>query len=233
MNGLGCHSLLQGIFPIQGLNLCLLHWHSDSLPLVPSGKLWFCEHTSLSSSHCPLRHYSKVQGEGIRIKKDKTVIIIIIIKQIKPRKMSSDLSTLRVHIKMGTCVCMTESLRSAPETITTLLTCYPFSWCPTHFNPMHCATPGFPVCHQLLELAQTHIHWVSDAIQPSHPLSSSSPAFNLSQHQGLFHESVLCIRWPKYLSCSFSISPSNEYSGLISFRIDWFDPLAVQNPNKK
>ena len=65
------------------------------------------------------------------------------------------------------------------------------------------------------------------AIQPSHPLSSPSPAFNLSQHQGLF-QSVLCIRWPKYWSFSFSISPSNEYSGLISFRIDWFDLLAVQ-----
>ena len=73
-----------------------------------------------------------------------------------------------------------------------------------------------------LELAQTHVHWVGDAIQSSHSLSSPSPpAFNLSQHQ-----SVLCIRWPKYWS--FSISPSNEYSGLISFRIDWSDLLAVQ-----
>ena len=72
-------------------------------------------------------------------------------------------------------------------------------------------------------------HQVSDAIQPSHPLSSPSPpAFNLSQHQGLFQESVLHIRWPKYWSFSFSISPSNEYSGLISFRMDWLDPLAVQ-----
>ena len=70
--------------------------------------------------------------------------------------------------------------------------------------------------------------WVSDAIQPSHPLSSPSPpAFNLSQHQGLFHELALHIRWPKYWSFSFSISPSNEYSGLISVRIDWFDLLAI------
>ena len=89
--------------------------------------------------------------------------------------------------------------------------------------------PGFPVHHQLLELAQTHVHQVSDAIQPSYPLlSPSPPAFNLSQHQGLLHESVLRIRWPKYWNFSFSISPSNECSGLISFRMDWFDLLAVQ-----
>ena len=78
--------------------------------------------------------------------------------------------------------------------------------------------PGFPVHHQCPELAQTHFHCVSDATQPSHLLSSPSPcAFSLSQHQGLFNESVLCITWPKYWS--FSISPTNEYSGLISFRI--------------
>ena len=90
----------------------------------------------------------------------------------------------------------------------------------------HMNRPGFPVCHQLLKLAQTHVHWVGDAIQPSHPLSSPSPAFNLSQHHGLFNESIH-IRWPKYWSFSFSISPSNEYSGLISFRIYSFDLLAV------
>ena len=86
---------------------------------------------------------------------------------------------------------------------------------------MDCSIPGFPVHHQFLEPAQTHFHQVGDAIQPSCPLSSPSPpAFNLSQHQGLFHESVLRIKWLKYKSFSFSISPSNEYSGLISFRID-------------
>ena len=98
---------------------------------------------------------------------------------------------------------------------------------PTLCNPMDCSTPGLPVHHQLPEFTQTHVHWVGDAIQPSHPLSSPSPpAFNLSQHQGLF-------KWvsslPKYWSFSFSISPSNEYSGLISFRIHWFDLHAVQN----
>ena len=88
--------------------------------------------------------------------------------------------------------------------------------------------PVFPVDHQNPELAQTHVYRVSDAIQPSHPLSfPSPPAFNLSRHQGLFQR-VLQVRWPKYWSFSFSISPSTEYSRLISFRIDWLDLLAVQ-----
>ena len=87
--------------------------------------------------------------------------------------------------------------------------------------------PGFAIHHQLMELAQTHFHRVGDAIKPSHPLSSPSPpAFNLSQNQGFSSESVLHIRWPKYWSFSFSISP-NKYSGLISFRIDWIDTLTV------
>ena len=99
------------------------------------------------------------------------------------------------------------------------------------FASMNCSTPGFPIFHHPPELAQTHVHWVSDAIQPLHPLSSPSPlAFNLSQHQGLFNESVLCIRWPKYWS--FSLSASNEYSGLISFRMDWLVLLAVQGTLK-
>ena len=89
--------------------------------------------------------------------------------------------------------------------------------------------PGLPVLHQFLELTQTPVHQVGDTIQASHPLlSPSPPTFNLSQHQGFSSESVLCIRWPKYWSFSFSISPSNEYSGLISFRMDWLDLLAVQ-----
>ena len=105
--------------------------------------------------------------------------------------------------------------------------------CLTLCDPMDCSMLGFPVHHQLLELVQTHVHQVSDAIQPSHPLSSPSPlAFNLSQHQGLFNESALCIRWPKYWSFSFSISPSNEYSGLILFMMDWLNLLAVQGTLK-
>ena len=100
-------------------------------------------------------------------------------------------------------------------------------------DPMDCSMPGFLVHHHLPEFAQTHEHWVSNAIQPSHPLlSPSPPAYNLSQHQVFSNESALCIRWPKYWRCSFTISPSSEYSGLISFRTDWLDLLAVKGESK-
>ena len=96
-------------------------------------------------------------------------------------------------------------------------------------NSRDCSTPGLPVHHHLPEFSQTHVHWIGDSIQPSHPLSSPSPpACNLSQHQGLSNESVLLIRWPNYWSFTFSVSPSNEYSGQISlelFRFYWLDLL--------
>ena len=106
--------------------------------------------------------------------------------------------------------------------------------CLTICNPMEYSTPAFPVHHQLLELTQTHVRRVSDVLQSSHPLSSPSPlTFNISQHQGFFsNESVLRIRWPKYWSFSFNISPFNEHPGLISFRMDWLDLLAVQGTLK-
>ena len=95
-------------------------------------------------------------------------------------------------------------------------------------DPMNYSMPSFPVLHSP-GVCSNSVHRVSDAIQPSHPLSSPSPfAFNLSQHQSLFQRISSCFRWLKYWSFSFSISPSNEYSGLISFRIDWCDLLAVQ-----
>ena len=97
------------------------------------------------------------------------------------------------------------------------------------FDPMNHRTLGLPVHHQLLEFTQTHVHQVGDAIQPIHPpLSPSPPTFNLSQYQVFSNESVLRIKWPKYWSFIFSISPSNEYSGLISFKVDCLDLLAVQ-----
>ena len=96
-------------------------------------------------------------------------------------------------------------------------------------NPMNCSTPGFPVHHQLPELAQTHVHWVADAIQPYHLLLSPSPsAFNLSQHRSCPLSQFFTSDGQTIKSFSFSISPSREYSGLISFWIDWFDTLAVQ-----
>ena len=102
--------------------------------------------------------------------------------------------------------------------------------CPTLCYPMDCSTPGFPVHHQLLELPQTHVHQVSDVIQLSHPLlSPSPPASNLPSIKVFSNESALCIRWPKYWSFNFSISPSNKYSRPISFRMDWLDLLGVQS----
>ena len=100
--------------------------------------------------------------------------------------------------------------------------------CPTLCDPLDCSTPGFTVHHQLPELALTHVHPVSDAIQPSHPLSSSSPAFNPSQHQHLFWWVSYLYQVAKVLEFQLQHHPSNEYSGLISFRMDWLDLLAIQ-----
>ena len=107
--------------------------------------------------------------------------------------------------------------------------------CLTLCNPMNCSTPGLPVHHQHPEFTQTHVHQVGDAIQPSHPLSSPSPlAPNpIPPNIKVFsNESTLHMRWPKYWSFSCSISPSNEHPGLISFRMDWVDLLAVQGTLK-
>ena len=99
--------------------------------------------------------------------------------------------------------------------------------CPILCDPMDCSMSGFPDHHQLPELTQTHVHHVGGAIQPLHPLSCPSPpAF--PSIRVFSNKSVFSIWWPKYWSFSFSISPSNGYSGLISFRIDWFVFLAVQ-----
>ena len=100
--------------------------------------------------------------------------------------------------------------------------------CSTLCDPMDCSTPGLPVHHQLSEFTQTHVHRVGDAIQPSHPLLSSLLPPSIFPSIRVFsNESALPSRWPKYWSFSFSISPSNEYSGPISFRMDRLDLLAV------
>ena len=105
--------------------------------------------------------------------------------------------------------------------------------CPTLCDPKNRSTPGLPVHHQLPEFTQTHVNWVSDAIQPSHPLSSPSPLALIRPSIRVFsNESTLPMRWPKYWSFSFSISPSKEHPGLISFRMDWLDLLAVQGSLK-
>ena len=104
---------------------------------------------------------------------------------------------------------------------------------PTLCDPMDHSMPGLPVYHQLPEFTQTHVHWVGDAIQPSHPQSSLLLTPSIFPSIRVFsNESVLHIMWPKYWTFSFSISPSNEYSGLISFRMDWLDLLAAQGTLK-
>ena len=101
--------------------------------------------------------------------------------------------------------------------------------CLTLCNPTDCSMPGFPSHYQLPELAQTHVHQVNDAIQLPHPVVPFSSCPHSFPASGSFPMSQLFASgWPKYWSCSFSISPSKEYSGLISFRIDWFDLLSVQ-----
>ena len=176
----GCHFLLQGIFPTQGLNPHSLHWQVDSLPLSHQG-----QDTSLPGLNSMTNQNQPLQ----------TPLTPLVRSQF---------------VSFSSC-------------------CSDAQWSPTLCNPMDCSTPGLPVPHHLPEFAQVHVHCISDAIQPFHPLMPSSPsALNLSQHQGLFQWVSVCIRWSKYWSFSFSISPSREYSGLITLKIDWFDLLAVQ-----
>ena len=105
--------------------------------------------------------------------------------------------------------------------------------CPILWDPMSCITPGLPVHPQLPESTQIHVHQVDDTIQPSHPLSfPSPPAFNLSQHQGLFQWVSSSHQVAKVLEFQSHINPSNEHTGLISFRMDCLDLLAVQGTLK-
>ena len=105
--------------------------------------------------------------------------------------------------------------------------------CPTVCDPMNHSTPGLPVHHKLPEFTQTHAHRVGDAIQPSHPLSSPSPPAPVPPRIRVFsNESTFLMRWPKYWSFSFSINPSKEHPGLISFRMGWLNLLAVQGTLK-
>ena len=105
--------------------------------------------------------------------------------------------------------------------------------CLTLCDPVDCSMPGFPAHHQLPELAQTHVHWVSDVIQLSHPfLPSSPPALSPFWHQGLFQWVSSLHQVAKVLDLQLQHHPSNEYSGLISFRMDWLDLLAIQGTLK-
>ena len=105
--------------------------------------------------------------------------------------------------------------------------------CLTLCDPMNCSTPGLPVHHRLLEFTQIHVHRVGDAIHPSHSLLSPSSPTPIPPSIRVFsNQSTLRMSWPKYWSFSFSIGPSNEHPGLISFRMDWLDVVAVQGTLK-
>ena len=183
--------------------LCLLHWPVDSLPLLPSGV-------------AGLKYKDQVHSSG--------AIYFQVFHGTFPK-----LACIRLykHPK-AKIICWSSS--KIQNLYYLLLSCKVTS---DSCNPMNCSMSGFPVLHYLPEFVPIHVHWVSDAIQPFHPWSPPSPpALNVSQHQGLFQWVGLCIRWPKYWSFSFSTSPSSEYSALISFRMDWFDLLAVQGTLK-
>ena len=142
----------------------------------------------------------------------------------------SKLILCRLLVKSRWCWHISKGYQSGKAENGSFFCCSVAKSCQTLWDPVNCGILGFPVIHYLLEFAQTHIHWVSDAIELVHPLSPPSLAFDLWQHQCLFWCVDPSHQSPKYWS--FSISPSNEYSGLISFQIDWFDLLAVQETLK-
>ena len=144
--------------------------------------------------------------------------------------LSVHLSGKEIQKRRDMCIRRADSFCCRVETNMTFkatICCLVTQSCPTLSDPMNHSMPGFFVLHHLPEFAETHVHWVHDAVQPSHPLLSPLLLPSIFPSIRVFsNESVLCIRWPKYWS--FGISPSNEYSELISFRIYWFDLLAVQ-----
>ena len=227
----GLPFFLQGIFQTQGLNPGLLHCRQILHHLSHQGKkdpsVQFSR-SVVSDSLWPHGLFVVCQT-SLSITNSQSLLKLMSIESVMPSNhlilchpfllLPSIFSSIRVSSnKEGRPSVQISSVDQS---------------CLTFCDPMDCSTPGLPIHHQFPEFTRTHVHWVGDAIQPSHPLSfPSPPAFTLSQHQGLSNETVLHIRWPKFRSFSFSISPSSEYSGLISFRMDWLVLLAVQGTLK-
>ena len=196
--GLGCHALLQGIFPTQGLNPDLLQCRQILYWLSHQGSSRILEWVAypFSKGSSPPRNWTRVSCIAGRFFTSWAT-------RETPMRHSVQFSSVQSLSHVWLC------------------------------DPMNRSTPGLPVHHQLPEFTEIHAHWVSDAMQPFHLLSSPSPpAPNPSQHQGLFQWVNSSPKWPKYWSFSFSISPSNKHPGLISFRMDWLDLLAVQGTLK-
>ena len=200
--GVGCHSLLQGIFPAQGWNSGLPH----------RGRILY----RLSHQRSPGYIYSS------------PVLLLYCLDQGTVFLLfSSFYSFFKCWVK---CHFSCDKVTNLPRKNQSLPSQFSLvgQSCPTLCDPMDCSTPGFPVHHQLLELAQIRVHWVGDTIQPSHPLSFPSlPTFNLSQHLGLFKMRQFFASGGQSLgvSASASVLPMNLSSGLISFRMDWLDLL--------
>ena len=213
---MGCQALSQGIFPTQGLKpslLCLLHWQADSLSLVPPGKLYIY----FFSNSCPLWVITQYWVEFPVLYSRSLLVIHFTYNSVYMSILNS----------LWVCIFNLESPWQ----------CLQFSSvaqsCTTLCDPVNRSTQGLLVHHQLPENTQTHVHRVSDAIQPSllcHPLLLLPPV-PLSIRV-FSNESTLHMRWPKYWSFSFSISLSKEHPGLISFRMDWLDLLALQGTLK-
>ena len=228
----------QGIFPIQGSNpflRCLLHPQVVSLPLVPPGKpqresqcvCVLLSHVQLLSVPRPVSREAPLSMEFPRQEYwsgspcpspgDLSNPGIAPMSPASPALQANSLTvwtTREAHF--GSSVQFSSVSRS----------------CLTIRDSMDCSTPGLPVHHQLPEPTQTHVHHVSDGIQPSHsrPLLLRTSIF--PSIRVFSKDLLLCIRWPKYWSFRISISSSNEYSGLIFFRIDWLNLLAVQGTLK-
>ena len=193
-------------------------WGTGPVRMIGQGEGWEEESWVSTASEWPGLHFSLISfqphrflcfiseiypsNSGIKLANPTTCLLIWLGKQIHKRTDRSQFSSVAQS-------------------------------CLTLCDLMDCSMPGIPVHYQLPEFTQTHVHWVGDDIQPSHPLlSPSPPAFNLSQYQGLFQWVSSSHQVAKYWSFSFSINPSNEYSRLISFRMDWLDFLATQGTLK-
>ena len=204
--GVGSLSLFRGSFPAQGWNPCLLHLlhrQAGSLPLAPPRKpRWEEGCTDFSVSGCWYVCGNWVKSKRIwegNLKRQVGTFR----KERNPKQLNPSLSSVQFISVAQSCL--------------------------TLCDPVNHSMPDLPVHHQVPESTQTHVHWVGDAIQQSHPLSSPSPsAFIFPSIRVFSNESALRIRWPKCWSFSFNISPSNEHPGLISFRMYWLDLLVVQ-----
>ena len=180
---MSCHFLLQGIFPTEGLNPCLLHWQADSLPLscLGSPPILSLPHYTMCCAvlakllpRCPT--LQDPMGSSRPMDRTWTLKSPALAGRLFTTSATGEAPI--IHFPTSLLLSLDWGDKSSSGLVQFSLTLC---------DPVDHSTPGFPVHQQFPELTQTHVHWVSDAIQPSHPLSSPSPpAFNLSQHQGLF-----------------------------------------------